>query len=318
MTLKNTIRKITLLTFAAALIGCSEEGQIIPEGGALPVTITTPDCWPETRYIAGDQPTFEVGDRIGVFSYYIPEGGSAKELPDFMYNQLVTKKTDQEWVYSPTKYWPENTGDALRFIGYYPYGTEEIMLRNTGSSVLFDIAPNHHTDLLMSEPKNFTYGESVALNFTHLLTRIKFNITHNCDGPCDLYVRQIKLKDCTISKTLKLANGDLSTVQNSEITSDPVLTKPDFRQKLENGTSLVLERYVLPRAGEEKLQFFMMLSSGTTDEPEVFLTTTENVKMEAGGSITLNINVTATGVSVTVPTNWGEGYEGDYEIEIQQ
>ena len=67
---------------------------------------------------------------FGVFAYYTDDRlYSQTSLPDFMYNQQVTKPSTASWVYSPVKYWPNETGaaaesdgiDHLSFFAYAPY-----------------------------------------------------------------------------------------------------------------------------------------------------------------------------------------------------
>lgn len=75
---------------------------------------------------------FVAGAQIGVFGFYHNDSNwstDAENIPDFMYNQLVTKQDDGSWTYSPVKYWPNETGasatstniDRLSFWGYYPH-----------------------------------------------------------------------------------------------------------------------------------------------------------------------------------------------------
>lgn len=94
----------------------------------------------DASYVApgGD---FATGAKIGVFGFYHNGNGStdgswsgdgSSNIPDFMYNQTVTKQSDGSWSYSPVKYWPNETGsgassahvDKLSFWGYYPRITE--------------------------------------------------------------------------------------------------------------------------------------------------------------------------------------------------
>lgn len=66
---------------------------------------------------------------FGVFAYYTDDKPYHQmALPNFMYNQQVTHDGTR-WVYSPVKYWPNETGataksdgtDRLSFFAYAPY-----------------------------------------------------------------------------------------------------------------------------------------------------------------------------------------------------
>lgn len=80
---------------------------------------------------------------IGVFAYYHDNGTySSSSLPDFMYNQKVTRN-GSTWDYSPVKYWPNETTndsegpasehtDRISFLAYAPF-TAEADLAGNGS-----------------------------------------------------------------------------------------------------------------------------------------------------------------------------------------
>lgn len=71
---------------------------------------------------------------FGVFAYQSEAPWAATNKPDFMYNQHVTYTTPS-WIYSPLKYWPNETGsnnidgngarsgkmERLTFFAYAPY-----------------------------------------------------------------------------------------------------------------------------------------------------------------------------------------------------
>lgn len=74
------------------------------------------------------------GGGFGVFAYQCEVGWSNTDKPTFMYNQLVTY-SEPSWIYSPLKYWPNETGNTnidgnsaiatkterLTFFAYAPY-----------------------------------------------------------------------------------------------------------------------------------------------------------------------------------------------------
>lgn len=58
--------------------------------------------------------------KFGVLAYY-----SSGDLPDFMYNQAVTKE-GTSWTYSPLKYWPTTQGHPLIFHAYAPHTDDDV------------------------------------------------------------------------------------------------------------------------------------------------------------------------------------------------
>lgn len=61
---------------------------------------------------------------IGVYAYYTNnstwDGTITSFQPNFMKNQNVTYSEDN-WTYTPVKYWPNEEADKLSFLAYYPY-----------------------------------------------------------------------------------------------------------------------------------------------------------------------------------------------------
>ena len=84
-----------------------------------------------TMNISQLQKATDNGGGFGVFGYYTDNGTyDQQQIPDFMYNQLVTwNSTDSYWSYSPVKYWPNEYGksavsddvDKVSFFAYAPY-----------------------------------------------------------------------------------------------------------------------------------------------------------------------------------------------------
>ena len=114
------------------------------EGDPVPVVFSTyaqRSTKAHASYVAPGA-NFAAGAEIGVFGFYHDGNGATdgswaadkaagNNIPDYMYNQLVTKQDDGSWLYSPIKYWPNETGtdgngatsqhiDKLSFWGYYP------------------------------------------------------------------------------------------------------------------------------------------------------------------------------------------------------
>lgn len=81
-----------------------------------------------TRAAEEVQRNIPMGSSIGIYAYYHngPARWSDAAQPDFMFNQQATNAYDSEaFVYSPLKYWPNESDDKISFIAYYPYSSAE-------------------------------------------------------------------------------------------------------------------------------------------------------------------------------------------------
>ena len=138
--------------YACVLIGlvaCTEHDSLPdkPEGGAVMVSFSTgvaseSDTRAYTGRIDDVDALMKVSDGFGVFAYLTETqtwdaatsgkavGDADYPLPDFMYNQSVywgtqyVKGVEQnDWVYSPPKYWPNTSNNAedYRYISFYAY-----------------------------------------------------------------------------------------------------------------------------------------------------------------------------------------------------
>lgn len=223
-----------LLTFAlgaAALVSCEKD----PEGGEdvwnplkgdSPVRIRTSVAAPVTK-VTGT--AFDNGDRIGVFGFYhngnasadgswAAENGAGNNIPDYMYNQLMTyNATTSAWEYSPVKYWPNENRDGsehkdkLSFWGYYPHGAAGLSFRAAGTETAYsnttsglpdlyftqNATPASQVDLMVSDLRSDLYkndgsddgsghgtltdGE-VELTFSHAMARVNLEVKKDITG----------------------------------------------------------------------------------------------------------------------------------------
>lgn len=65
----------------------------------------------------------DAGQSIGVYAYYHDNTTWSNEaVPNFMWNQQATcQERGGSFTYSPLKYWPNESGDKLSFMAYFPY-----------------------------------------------------------------------------------------------------------------------------------------------------------------------------------------------------
>ncbi len=146
------------------------------------------------------------GDGFGVFGYYTAATSTtaavfaeASSTPNFMYNTNVKGdgNTSIAWSYSPLKYWPNNTKDAVSFFAYAPYNaynatagtngiTFEAVSAMEGVPVLtYTIGTTGAAtaDFVVAAPSYNNYntttystGQSyINFTFKHVLTRVAFN-----------------------------------------------------------------------------------------------------------------------------------------------
>ena len=124
-----------------------------------------------------DRPSFKSGDKIGVYSYYLPGGVDNNGEADFMYNQLMTFN-GADWTYSPIKYWPNNQGDKLKFWAYYPYNYDKMDIdfnTETGYPKLVIKDLPTYTDLMATDfitADRSTLDGKVPLEFKHILAKV--------------------------------------------------------------------------------------------------------------------------------------------------
>ena len=135
-------------------------------GGDTPVKFTS-SLRPVSETKASTD--FADGTQIGVFGFYHDGNGSndgswesdgTGNIPDFMYNQLVTKD-GSSWTYTPIKYWPNETGgttsahiDKLSFWGYYPRNGAGIELLGAGTTDAYTNTTSGLPDIRFTQNSN--------------------------------------------------------------------------------------------------------------------------------------------------------------------
>ncbi len=152
---------------------------------------------------------FKVDDEIGVFAYYSQNGEKSIEdlTPNFMYNQLTSYQQVGDkfaWVYSPVKYWPNNTNDKLQFFAYYPHYTSssdeddvEIELSSSSTTgyptINFTQAEDigKQVDFMTAQTDPLAKCDVVPLPFEHQLTQVSFAARHNGVITDEIYVTKV-------------------------------------------------------------------------------------------------------------------------------
>lgn len=163
-----------------------------------------------SSYVASGS-NFAVGAVMGVYGFYHDnstweaDSTAGTNIPDFMYNQAVTKD-NAGWEYSPVKYWPNEYGsnavngdvDRLSFWAYYPHNASGLTFpayTNTASSLprahfIVDSDISDQVDLMFSDLQKNLYKNDAAghghvsdgevlFTFRHALSLVQFEVTTN-------------------------------------------------------------------------------------------------------------------------------------------
>lgn len=146
-------------------------------------------------------------------------------IPDFMYNQEVTKSTDGSWTYSPVKYWPTmengvNKAHSISFYAYAPHTSDAHSLithsgnndkEHTAPTVTISLPTGTNADLakmvdFVATAKHYEYktnGNVVTFALKHEMTRIdlKAQVSEN------VYSSTVANRTKVVIRSLKLKSG---------------------------------------------------------------------------------------------------------------
>lgn len=148
-----------------------------------------------------------VGSSIGIYAYYHngPARWSDAAQPDFMFNQQATNSYDGEaFVYSPLKYWPNESDDKISFIAYYPYSSAEAGVPESAS---YSPATTGVTPLLANSGSGlptfeFTVNPDVAKQTDFLVSDLLPNLPN---GTASVYPSNTPDRDgLTVSDRVRL------------------------------------------------------------------------------------------------------------------
>lgn len=210
-----------IIMFACALLaGCSgsdEGGGATADSGA-PVAFTTGVDATRSTFIDDLAALQALPNGFAVFAYntesvlwetaIVGKSGSTYPTPDFMYNQpvrweLAYGTTEEDWHYTPLKYWPNTTNNAtpyryISFFAYAPYQETglpsesdkephiDYSLGDVGSQVdliyanCIDATRNGY-GLIVYDGATSTY-QKVPLTFHHALSAIDIYVQREYDG----------------------------------------------------------------------------------------------------------------------------------------
>jgi hypothetical protein len=224
---KHAIKAAAVLAVVLAGAGCVKLSIDFSDVD-IPVSFSTYGMRPlgtkaDSTYVAPGA-DFATGAVIGVYGFYHDDSTWAADstagtnIPDFMYNQAVTKQSGGGWTYSPLKYWPNEHGanavsdaiDRLSFWAYYPYNASGLTFYRAGSTTAYDNDtdglpkisftqnenPDRMTDLMFAVPQKDLYkndagghgavtdGE-VQFIFRHALALVEFQLGEGTGAEVD-------------------------------------------------------------------------------------------------------------------------------------
>ena len=288
---------------------------------------------------------FAVGSQIGVFGYYhdasdwATETAAGTNIPDFMYNQTVTKQDDGSWTYSPVKYWPNEYGsaassdnvDKLSFWGYYPKGATGLNLYKPGTTTAFDNGtsgipkvtftqsenPDEMVDLMFSGPLTDLYKTQghivgtdekhygditdgeVLLTFTHALALVDFEIVEGTGAE----VYQIGLTKIKKTGTCEdPSTGVWTNVTDSYNYSDANLTM---------SSAVVLRLLAIPQDIDPDAEFSITY--------DITFATAEAIGLKSYKDVHViscqDTDITPTGTGAYGVTAWEAGKHYTYKIK---
>ncbi|MFR9567024.1 MAG: hypothetical protein SNH13_07200, partial [Rikenellaceae bacterium] len=120
-----------------------------------------------------------------LYGYYTSQkswvdASGSEEVQQFMVNQSVTKEDSGDWVYTPIKYWPNNSDEKISFFAFAPCGdisyTHDATTQKPSFSYTMSQNASENDDLLIATPHydctREQDGGGITFQFGHALTRI--------------------------------------------------------------------------------------------------------------------------------------------------
>jgi len=339
--------------FAALLFaGCGKpvvvDDDWNPLTGDYPVRIATRLDSPRTKVTSS---SFDENDRIGVFGYYHNGSGSTDgswaaetsagtNIPDYMYNQLMTL-TSGVWDYSPIKYWPNENRDGsthrdkLSFWGYYPYGGSGITFRAHGTTTAYtnetsglpdvyftqSATPASQVDLLFSGLEqdlykgdgeghgNLTDGE-VELSFRHSMADIDFEVKKEVAGEASLNDYIVTVTSITLTNLYESATYAEGSGWSGWTGSCPAVTLLGSPATIVVGGSAVAAGSLLaiPQA--------LNVSSHEVTL-NINYTLQNTADLGAGVVLAQEAHVPLKDAGVSAPVSWALGYHYTYTLTFR-
>lgn len=219
---------------------------------------------------------FEAGDVLGLYA----TAGTTAKLANSAYT-----------VGSTALWWDElSMTDPVAFAAYYPKA-EAI---TDPAATIFNAATATNKDLLLATPVTASKGEDVALAFRHAMHRLTVNLSTDIDG-WNLATAQVSLAGMNASATVNITAG---TVTPGEADA----TDGDYGTKTGASTTFV----VAPQKVTADADWIQITMDGKQYVYKVPTSitlpgggTAPLTALESGKTLTLNLALTRSGVTLT-------------------
>ncbi len=234
-----------------------------------------------------------------------------------MFNQKVSRISENDpWEYSPVKYWPSATGDALSFYAYAPYTT---VVNNTTATIAIDgdddilwarairtTEGQTTTEVDSGTPVSYADGKGgIDFVFKHVLQRLSFRFIQGDGFGDQYYIDRLTIQGLHNSVDLDVRTGDIADGnsvsnfilgggRNSYLIDDPSLVKTvadvmyvspgtselDIKLSIlgiEYGVKVPLTDY-----GSGKSYLIQLTFNGTEIKPSITFTTWGSLGFDTG------------------------------------
>ena len=240
--------------------------------------------------------TFEDDDELGLYATVGTEA----------------KLANSSYKVGDALYWGDlSLTEAVTFAAYYP----RVDAIADPSAYTFDAATATATynDLLVATPVSASKGETVPLNFRHAMHRLVVNLTTDVDG-WDATTAEVSLTGMNAAATVNILTGTVTPGEASE--ADGTYTA--VRKEGATTEYIVAPQKVAAGADWMTIEIsgkqytYKMPESYTAPDGTVFQLTT----LESGKTLTLNLALTRSGVTLTCGDSAAWDTQGTINGEI--
>lgn len=227
---------------ALAVLSCSKNESVPQEENDGEIAFRISKTGPATKVTESG---FQIGDEIGLWAVE-RDGGNKVPLQiggNYINNEaLRLQDASDHWGGSRTLYWSANACD---FYGVFPYQSDVTSIEAQPFSVRLDqsSAANYTaSDLLWACAENVSHGQTVNLQFRHLLSKLNVIIVEGDkfegDIPVDIALHvynttttgKVNLQDGSIEKDPFGAKGTITAKKVSDHLFEAIVV-PQFIEK---------------------------------------------------------------------------------------
>ena len=255
-------------------------------------------------------------ERFGVWAFI---NNSVQSNYAYMENVLVEKNVDDDWVYSPAKYWLDDT--RFTFVATYPYdeegtiytinpstGAVQLTLSDTPSAQDYLVA----TNTIDTNATNFDPSEEVVLTFKHILSNVSLNVwrdhgKHQND--------QMRVKKVTLSNIRKAGTYSSETATWAPTNDKMVLEYVNTSLKDDDniGAVIIGDSYTSSGNPSEPFSGLMLLPQTIDASNNIALKIEYELKRQNAA------DWEAAELETVLPaTTWDSGKEYTYNVVLSQ